>query len=384
MTAASSTPIEILPLSPARRADRARFIAVPGPLYRGDPRYVAPLRREVHALLDPAGNPWHRHAKLALFVARLEGRMLGRVAAIRDPRYDAIRTAPIGFFGFFDCVDDRACARALLGEAEGWARARGARVMQGPVSPSMHDECGTLVAGFESPPMIQMPYNPPYHEALLESCGYGKAQDLFAYEFMLSQEVRPALTRIADAVEARGDVRIRTLDPWRFDAEVAVVRALYNSAWEVNWGFVPLGADEMTWRAARLRRLIDPRFALVVEVRTAAGYEPAGFALGVPNVNEILVRLKGRLTPIAFFRLVFGLRRVRTARLLLLGVVAGYRKRGLEALLIREFHRRATGAGVQRVELSYVLEDNTVMNRTIAKVGARHYKTYRIFEKSLD
>jgi hypothetical protein len=140
----------------------------------------------------------------------------------------------------------------------------------------------------------------------------------------------------------------------------------------------------MTWRAARLRQLIDPLFALVVEVRAAAGYEPAGFALGVPNVNEILVRLKGRLTPLALFRLAFGLRRVRTARLLLLGVVAGYRKRGLEALLIREIHRRAAGAGLLRGELSYVLEDNAVMNRTIAKAGGRRYKTYRIFEKSLD
>lgn len=384
MTAASATPIEILALSPARRADRARFIAAREPLYQGDPRYVAPLRREVHALLDPARNPWHRHAELALFVARRQGRILGRIAAIRDRRYDAIRALPIGFFGFFDCVDDPACAQALLGAAEDWARARGVREMQGPVSPSMHDECGTLVDGFESPPMIQMPYNPPYHRALLESCGYGKAQDLFAYEFLLDQEVRPALARIADAVEARGDVRIRTLDTRKFEAEVAVVRELYNAAWEVNWGFVPLGADEMTWRAAQLRRLIDPRFALVVEVRAAAGYEPAGFALGVPNVNDILVRLKGRLTPIALFRLVFGLRRVRTARLLLLGVVAGYRKRGLEALLIREIHRRAAGAGVVRAELSYVLEDNAVMNRTIAKAGGRRYKTYRIFEKPLD
>jgi len=362
-----TAPVEVLALSPARRADRARFIAAPAPLYRGDPRYVAPLRREVHALLDPARNPWHRHAELALFVAVRGRETVGRIAAIRDRRYDQIRAEPLGFFGFFDCVDDGGCAREL----------------RGPVSPSMHDECGTLVEGFDSPPVIQMPYNPPYHVGLLEACGYRKAQDLFAYDFDLSQPVRPALARIAGAVEARGEFRIRTIDPRRFASEVEIVRALYNTAWEVNWGFVPLAVDEMEWRAAQLRRLLDPRVALVVEAQRAAGFEPVGFALAVPDVNEILVGLNGRLTPLALFRLIRGVRRIRTMRLLLLGVIAGYRKRGLEALLIREIHVRGARAGVMRAELSWVLEDNVVMNRTIVKAGGRHYKTYRIFGRPL-
>jgi hypothetical protein len=379
----TAAPVAVLALSPAGRADRARFIAAAAPLHRGDPCYVAPLRREVHALLDPARNPWHRHAELALFVAVRGRETVGRIAAIRDPRYDRVRAQPLGFFGFFDCVDDRACAAALLGAAESWTRARGAREMQGPVSPSMHDECGTLVDGFDSPPVIQMPYNPRYHPGLLEACGYRKAQDLLAYEFDLSQEVRPALARIASAVEARGEFSIRTIDPRRFASEVEIVRRLYNAAWEVNWGFVPLAPDEMEWRAAQLKQLIDPRVALVVEARRGAAGEPVGFALAVPDVNEILVGLTGRLTPLALFRLIRGLRRVRTMRLLLLGVVAGYRKRGLEALLIREIHVRAARAGVTRAELSWVLEDNVVMNRTIVKAGGRHYKTYRIFGRPL-
>jgi hypothetical protein len=383
VTEASAGPIEVLALSPARRADRARFIAVPAPLYRGDPRYVAPLRREVHALLDPARNPWHRHAELALFVAVRGSQTVGRIAAIRDRRYDQIRAEPLGFFGFFDCVDEPACAGPLLAEAERWARARGAREMRGPVSPSMHDECGTLVEGFDSRPVIQMPYNPPYHVGLLEACGYRKAQDLLAYDFDLSQEVRPTLARIAGAVEARGEFRIRPIDPRRFASEVEMVRALYNAAWEVNWGFVPLTVDEMAWRAGQLKQLIDPRVALVVEARRGASFEPVGFALAVPDVNEILVGLRGRLTPLALFRLVRGLRRVRTMRLLLLGVIAGYRKRGLEALLIREIHVRGARAGVTRAELSWVLEDNVAMNRTIVKAGGRHYKTYRIFGRPL-
>jgi hypothetical protein len=383
VTTATAASVQVVALSPFRRADRARFIAVPAPLHRGDPRYVPPLRREVHGLLDPSRNPWHRHAEMALFVALQDGVAVGRVAAIRDRRHDEVRAERAGCFGFFDCVDDRQCAEALLAEAERWARSRGATTMRGPISPSMHDECGCLVEGFDAPPVIQMPYNPPYQGDLLEACGYRKAQDLLAYEFLASQDVRPPIARVAQAVEASGEFRLRTVDRRRFRREVETLRALYNAAWDANWGFVPLDADEIAWRAGRLRPLVDPRIALFVEARRERGFEPVAFALAVPDVNEILVGLDGRLTPLALLRLVRGLRRVRTMRLLLLGVIAPYRRRGLEALLVREIHRRGAQAGFARAELSWVLEDNVVMNRTIVKAGGRHYKTYRIYEKRL-
>lgn len=379
----SGTPVEVLALSPSRRIHRARFITAQAALYHGDPRYVRPLRREVHAMLDPSRNPWHRHAEMALFVARRGRETVGRIAAIRDQGYDAVQGERVGVFGFFECVDDRACAAALLGEAERWVRRDGATAMRGPISPSLHDECGTLVEGFESPPMIQMPYNPPYHAALLEACGYRKAQDLFAYEFLVSDEVRPALARIARALETNGEFRVRSVDLRRFWSEVEIVSRLYNKAWQATWGFVPLTADEMKWRAEKLRQLVDSRVTLILEAWNGAVREPVGFALAVPNVNEILAGLNGRLTPLAIFRLARGLRRVRTMRLMLLGVIAGYRKRGLEALLIREIHHRAARAGVTRAELAYVPEENLAMNRTIRKAGGRHYKTYRIFGKPL-
>jgi hypothetical protein len=375
--------VDVLELSPSRRVHRATFIAAQAPLYDGDARYVHPLRREVHAVLDPSRNPWHRHAEMVLFVARRGRETVGRIAAIRDRGYDAVQGERVGVFGFFECIDDRACAVALLGAAERWSRRSGATAMRGPISPSLHDECGTLVEGFDSPPMIQMPYNPPYHADLLEASGYRKAQDLFAYEFLVSQDVRPAVARIAHALEATGEFRVRSADLRRFWSEVEIVSHLYNKAWESTWGFVPLAVDEMTWRARKLKQLIDSRVALILEVRRGAVEEPVGFALAVPNVNEILSGLKGRLTPLALFRLARGLRRVRTMRLMLLGVIAGYRKRGLEALLIREVHLRAARAGVTRAELAYVPEENLAMNRTIEKAGGRRYKTYRIFGKSL-
>jgi len=377
------TAVEVVALAPSRRAHRARFIAVPGPLYRGDPRYVPPLRRDVHRLLDPSANPWHRHGEMALFIAARGRETVGRIAAICDRRYDEIQAERVGFFGFFDCVDDTECAAALLGAAERWAREHGAVAMRGPISPSMDDECGCLVAGFDSPPVVQMPYNPPYYAGLLEAGGYRKEQDLLAYEFLSSQDVRPAIARVADAVVASGNFRIRSVDLRRFRQELEIFRTIYNSAWERNWGFIPLDADEIEWRAKTLKQIIDPRFALFVEARRGEGFEPVAFGLAVPDVNEILVGLKGRLTPLAMLRIVRGLRHVKTIRVMLLGVVAEYRKRGLEALLIREIHRRGAQAGIPRAELAYVLEDNIVMNRTIRKAGGRHYKTYRIFGKRL-
>jgi hypothetical protein len=320
---------------------------------------------------------------MALFVALRDGVPVGRISAVRDRHHDEFRGEHAGLFGFFDCIDEGACAAALLTEAERWATARGAAVMRGPISPSMHDECGCLVDGFDEPPVIQMPYNPPYQPALLEACGYRKSQDLLAYEFIAAQAVRPAIARVADAVEASGEFRLRAMDPRRFTREVEILRGLYNEGWEANWGFVPLDREEFEWRAERLRSLVDPRIALFIEARRDDAFTPVAFALAIPDVNEILVRLSGRLTPLAVLRLVRGLRHVRTMRLLLLGVVPGYRKRGLEAVLVREIHRGAVRAGFARAELSWVLEDNVVMNRTIVKAGGRPYKTYRIYEKPL-
>lgn len=375
-----TSPVEVVGLDPSRRAHRRRFIAVPAALYRGDPWYVPPLRRDLHHLLDPSVNPWHRHAEIALFVARRDREIVGRIAAVHDRRTQPER---VGAFGFFECIEDAACAGALLGAAERWARERGLAAIRGPISPSMDDECGCLVEGFDSPPFVQMPYNPPYHARLLEEAGYRKEQDLLAYEFLASQDVSPPIARIADLIEASEGFRLRRVDLRRFWDEVENVRRIYNSAWERNWGFRPLDAAEITWRARALRQIIDPRFALFVEARRGDAFEPVAFGLALPNVNEILIRLNGRLTPLAILRLLRGMRRVRSIRLILLGVVAEYRRRGLEAVIIREIHRRAARDGIPRAELSWVLEDNVVMNRTIRKAGGRHYKTYRIFVKRL-
>ncbi|MBI3846482.1 MAG: GNAT family N-acetyltransferase [Planctomycetes bacterium] len=247
----------------------------------------------------------------------------------------------------------------------------------------MHDECGVLVQGFDSPPVVMMPYNPAHYPALIEACGYCKERDLIAYEFITNQAMRPAIVRISETIEASGAFRVREIETKRFQREVETVRRIYNSAWDDNWGFVPLEDDEFRWRAASLKSILDPRLACFVEARGDDSWNAVGFVLAIPDVNEILIHLRGRLTPLAIARLVFGLRRVKTARVIMLGVVREYRKRGLESLLLREVHQRAARAGIRRGELSWVLEDNHATNRTIVKAGGRAYKVYSIYRKSI-
>lgn len=374
---------DVIPLDIRRRSHRERFLGVAPLLYRADPNFVAPLRVEQRRLFDTSRNPWFAHSEMAIFVSERGRKTSGRIAAIVDRRHDEHRGESAGFFGFFESIDDPHCAAALLGHAEHWVGERGARFIRGPVSPSMHDECGVLVQGFDSPPVVMMPYNPAHYPALIEACGYCKERDLIAYEFITNQAMRPAIVRISETIEASGAFRVREIETKRFQREVETVRRIYNSAWDDNWGFVPLEDDEFRWRAASLKSILDPRLACFVEARGDDSWNAVGFVLAIPDVNEILIHLRGRLTPLAIARLVFGLRRVKTARVIMLGVVREYRKRGLESLLLREVHQRAARAGIRRGELSWVLEDNHATNRTIVKAGGRAYKVYRIYRKSI-
>ncbi len=379
--ASSSAGLRVVALMPQYRSHRRRFLAIAARLHRGEPLYVPPLRRELDQVLDPSRNPWFRHAEMALFVAERGKEEVGRVAAIVDRKHNEFHAEAAGFFGFFDSIDDADCAAMLLAEVERWATTRGATVIRGPVSPSTNDECGLLVDGFETRPAILTAQNPPYYAALVEACGYHKERDLLAYDFSADQEVRPAIVRISGRLEESGEFRLREIDLRRFESEIEVSRGIYNAAWERNWGFVPLDVDEFHWKARHLRSLIDPRFALFVEVRSGASFEPVAFGLAIPDLNEVLARLNGRLTPLAVLKLLWGMRRLSSLRLLMLGVVQRFRRHGVEALLIRELHLRAARAGYRRAELSWILEDNVLMNHSIVRAGGRVYKRYRIYGK---
>lgn len=359
-------------------SERHAFIELPWAIYRGDPCWVPPLRAEVRKKLDPAVHPFYQHGEIELHLAFRDGRPVGRVAAIVDHRYNEFQQDRTGFFGFFECQDDAEVSAALLGAAAQWLRGKGRDAMLGPANPSTNDECGVLIEGFDRPPAILMPYNPPYYGKLLENFGLAKAQDLYAYHAPSSIQLPAEFARICERLGKRG-VRVRQVEMRHFERELDIVLGIYNRAWRQNWGFVPLTEPEIRQLGRDLKPILRPELALVAE----ADGEPAGFSLCLPDWNEVLARLDGRLFPLGFLKALWYRRKIRTVRLITLGIVPQYKKRGIEALLIEETVRRVRGLGYESGELSWVLESNDLMNRTIQSVGAKLYKRYRMYRKAL-
>ena len=375
--------VEVLP---ARgRAEMERFIRLPHALFRGDPAWVPPLLAERRDALSPKKNPWFSHAEAAFWIARRDGRDVGRVSAQEDslapPDPDGAR---IGHFGSLAAEDDGAVFAALLAEAEGWARARGLGRMRGPFSLSVNEQAGLLVSGFDAPPMMLMPHDPPYAGVRLEALGYRKARDLLAYVHDLEAPLLPA----GQAVVSRGLPSGVTLRPMRRAAlreEVRALIAIFNDAWAGNWGFIPFTPEEVEHLASELRPLLHERLVWFAEVKG----EPAAFGVCLPNLNEAIRDLSGRLLPFGWARLLWRLKvaGVRTARVPLMGVRrslgGGLLGRVLPLFLVDAMRREALALGIRRVEMSWVLEDNAPMRRLAETFGARAYKTYRVYERDL-
>ena len=331
------------------------------------------LRRDRH--------PYHQHAETEYFLARRGGAVVGRIAASVNHLHNEFHEERTGFFGFFECIDDPSVARSLLAAAEAWLAARGMDRMRGPMNFSTNDESvspGILIEGFQSPPVIMMGHNPPYYLGLLEAAGFEKARDLLAY-WIDADETPPAMRRAMAALARKEGVSIRSVDMKRFQAEVATVQDIYNSAWERNWGFVPMTEAEFAHMARQLRPVVDPRFALIAEV----GGEAVAFAVGLPDYNQALRHLNGRLFPFGIFKLLWHRRRINALRVLTLGVKPAYRHLGLGAMLNLRIIENAQRAGKPRGECSWILEDNTEMRRGMERMGGRVYKTYRVMEKEL-
>ncbi len=356
-----------------------RFLTVPWDIYRGDPWWVPPLRSEVAGLLD-VRHPFFRNAERALFLA-LEGeRPVGRIAAIINRAHDRFHGEKAGFFGFFECVDRQEAADALLRTAERHLAERGAAFVRGPMDPSTNEVCGLLVEGYAAPPFIMMPYQPTYYPALLERAGYRKAKDLWAFLYELAETVPERLERLSARILVRErDLRVRSLDLGDFSRELDRIRVIYNDAWEKNWGFVPMVPEEFSHMAKQLKPLVVPGLVQIAEVRD----EPVGFLMSVPDYNQAIRRLDGRFTPWGLARFALASRRIRTFRLMTMGMRAAWRKRGLDAVLFARSYQEAKKLGYRFCEFSWVLEDNVLTHRSAGLFGAFHYKTYRIYEKPL-
>ena len=366
------------------KRDLEEFIRLPWRLYQGNPHWVPPLLLLQRQLFDPRRNAFFRHADVRLFLARRDGLPVGRISAQVDGEHNRYHHERTGFFGFFECDNDATLAGTLLRTAEDWLRERGMETIRGPFNFSINGEIGFLVQGFDSPPMFLMTYTQPYYLDLVEGQGYVKIRDLFAWRWERQPVPAGPPAQMARELRSRPEVTVRRASLRRFNQEVHTVLALYNDAWRDNWGFVPATEAEAQQMARELKLIVDPNIVPFVEVDGV----PAGVALAVPNLHEAIHDLNGRLFPLGIFKLLWRLkvRRPRSGRLLLLGVKKEFRTRryaGLAYLLCDEIYRGATERGYGWAEFSWTLEDNKLINAIITKVGAEHYKTYRIYEKAL-
>jgi len=355
------------------------FIEFPYKLYRGHPYWVPPLISETMEMFS-GKNPFWTHAEKELFTVYDRDLPVGRVAAIIDSAHNSFHGEKCGFFGFFECAEDVRIARTLLDKVSAHLKEKGMNIMRGPVNPSTNDECGLLIEGFNDPPKIMMPYNFPYYVDFLSDMGFYKAKDLFA--FMMAVEEGPVkrLFPVAERVLKRNpQLSVRKVNMKDFDAEVNLIMDIYNSAWERNWGFVPMTKDEMFYLAGKLKQIVDPDILWLAFY----GEEPAGFLMTLPDINEALKKINGRLTPFNLLKLIFYTKKIKNLRLLTMGVKKKFHKLGIESLLYARTLEAALKKGYKNCEFSWILEDNVLTVRAAGMMTGKLYKKYRIFEKPI-
>ena len=356
------------------------FIRFPWAVYEGNPNWVPPLISEMQFILGEE-NPFFHHAEAAHFLARKAGTVVGRISAIIDRNYINTHSEQAGFFGFFECLPDPAAACGLLDAASRWLKERDIEVMRGPMNPSTNDECGFLLEGFDSPPMIMMPYTPQYYLDHMERCGMEKSRDLYAYISVIPEvSAGGRLERLASGVHARvPGLTVRPANMKNFRRDLEIVKDIYNSAWSHNWGFVPMTDEEIESMAKRLKPLIAPELLIMVEVNG----DPAAFFMALPDYNQVFRKMNGRLGPVGLMKFLWYSRKIRDIRVLTMGVKEEYRKKGIEGLLYLESFKAAMKKGYERAEMSWILEDNVLMRRGCELMGGKLYKKYRIYEKPL-
>lgn len=359
--------------------DLIAFIRFPWKIYKDDRCWVPPLIKDQLLRFTPS-HPFRSHSEMILFLAYKEGRMMGRIAGIIDHHYVEFHQEKVGFFGFFESVPDAEVAETLLSKVKAWLKERGMEKMIGPMNPSTNDECGLLIEGFDASPCLMMPYNPHYYPSLLEGFGLKKAMDLYAYYLEESVFLGDRLRRITDRlIKREPKLRARPIDLRHLDEELKIVKEIYNQAWSKNWGFVPLTEEEIDDLAKTLKPLLVPDLILFAYW----GEEPVGFSVSLPDYNEVLKHLNGKVGLLGGLKFLYYSRKITKIRTMLLGVKHAFRKKGVEGLLYAETFKRGIKKGYFRAECSWILENNLLMQHGIEAMGGKRDKTYRIYEAPL-
>jgi len=360
--------------------EKKDFINFPYSHYEEDQYWVPPLLMEQKKLLNTKKNPFYKNAEIALFNAEHEGKPAGRLAAIIDHRYNDFHNAKTGFFGFFECIDRQSTADLLFRVAEDWLRDRGMTDVLGPANPSMMDEVGILVEGFDKYPSILMPYHKPYYDNLLKEAGYEKEMDLLTYLVTQDSVDRERANRAMEIVKKRlPGISIRKIKLKKIKDEVKIIREIFNSAWKNNWGFIPLSSEEFDALAKDLKTIVDPNFAHIAEIDG----KPVAFSVALPDYNQIFRDMNGKLLPFGWLKILMNKNKIDKVRTALMGVIPEYQGRGIDVLLHREAIENGLVEGVYSSEVGWILENNVQMVRVAEKIGGTLDKRYRMYKKEL-
>ena len=360
------------------RREQKQFLQLAWSLYRGDKNWIPPLRRNLEELVGFRPHPFHEVADVRTWLAWRDGQVCGRIAGIVNHVHNEKYHEKRGFFGFFESIDDQEVAHALFDTVRQWLADQGIHLLRGPVNPSLNYEIGLLIEGFDSPPTFMMTYNPPYYAQLIESYGFGKSQDLYAFwghvDMLASLDKK--LEFVVREATQRFDIQLRFLDRKRFQEEVQMFLHIYNASLDGTWGFTPLSAGEIEHMSASMRHLVVPELTTVAEVDG----RPVAAAFGLLDYNPRIKLIDGRLFPFGFIRLLTRRRKIKRIRLISTNVMPEYQRWGLGVVVLARLVPDALRWGIEEAEFSWVLESNHLSYKSLKRGGAKLDKTYRIYD----
>ncbi len=359
--------------------DLDSFIQLPFFLYQNDPWWVPPLKSDVKKTLTPGKNPFWNHAVRELFIAERNGKPVGRICATVDYNYNAYHNSAIGFFGFFECEDDLETAQTLFAAASDYVKAQGMKFLYGPANPGLNDEAGLLIGPFDGPPYIKMSYNHSYYPKLFEACGLSKVKDLYAYSIPLDQPIPEKLLRVMQALKRRPGLIVRPVDLKNLKTDLKYIKEVYNDAWSNNWDFAPMTEEEIDDLAQQLKPIIQPEICPLVFYEG----EVAGMCIALPDYNQVLKHLGGRLSPLGWLKFLVYRKHITRGRLWALGIKRKFHNLGFDALLYYESFMGAKRLGYTEGEVSWIIEDNVAIIRPILMWGGKLYRTYRVYQLPL-
>lgn len=372
---------KIIPIE--EKSQKVRFVKSQWNFYRGDKNFAPPIVFDRMKLLDTKKNPFYQHSEIKLWMAESDGNIIGRIAAITNDNHNEQHNDKIGFFGFFECIDNVEVAKTLLDTAEQWLKSKGKDTMRGPVNPSMNDETAMLIEGFDDPARILMTYNPKYYPVLMDKCGMVKAKDLFAYKLTHEKYATDKMRRLQGIIREKHQITIREIDfknKDQFKKDIDTLKDIYNRAWQPNWGFVKMTDDEFDFLAKDLKPIANPKVAFIAEIKG----KPAGFHLGLPDLNQVLIHNKKGSLLGAVWQMMTKKKQINIMRIIVLGVLPEYQRTGIDAVIYYESGERAHELGMDIGEASWILEDNDMMNRGLTTtMSGEVYKKYRIYQRSI-